>query len=204
MRRNILIIILLTVILTGGCHQNKYSGMPIDSEDVAGYVQSYTVIADTYKDFLVYIDKHKDVDTNDIKDYPSLMYLLGRNGFPDVEYFMHVHGKLHPVVAAIAAHPDEERYPGIGTADQAFMEAMEAGEREYRKYLDDSTLSDEKKTFYRNCLSQIETTRVDLYNKQEKNKAWLSLIRGEIGGDLNLSDNDIMLLTNLERDIPKL
>ncbi|MBR2199607.1 MAG: hypothetical protein IJ894_02515, partial [Bacteroidales bacterium] len=79
---------------------------------------------------------------------------------------------------------------------------MEAGEREYRKYLDDSTLDEDKKAFYRNCISQIETTKVDLFNKQEKNKAWLSLIRGEISGDLQLSDNDIMLLTNLERDIP--
>jgi hypothetical protein len=104
----------------------------------------------------------------------------------------------------IAAHPDEERYPGLGTADSAFMETMEAGEREYRKYLDDSTLDEDKKAFYRNCISQIETTKVDLFNKQEKNKAWLSLIRGEISGDLQLSDNDIMLLTNLERDIPKL
>ena len=186
------------------CHGNKYSGMHIDSEDVSGYVQSYTVIADSHKDFLHYIDTHNVVDTNEIKDYPTLMYLLGRNGFPDVEYFMYVHGKLHPVVAAIAAHPDEERYPGLGTADSAFMETMEAGEREYRKYLEDSTLTEDKKVFYRNCISQIETTKVDLFNKQEKNKAWLSLIRGEIGGDLNLSDNDIMLLTNLERDIPKL
>lgn len=192
------------MVLLPCCHSNKYSHMPIDSEDVAGYVQSYTVIADTYRDFLVYIDNHNVVDTNDIKDYPSLMYLLGRNGFPDVEYFMHVHGKLHPVVSAIAAHPDTERYPGLGTADVAFLQNMEAGEREYRKYLDDSTLSEDKKAFYRSCISQIETTRIDLFNKQEKNKEWLSLIRGEIGGDLNLSDNDIMLLTNLERDIPKL
>jgi len=204
MRRNLLIYILLVIGMLPCCHSNKYSGMHIDSEDVSGYVQSYTVIADSHKDFLLYIDTHNVVDTNEIKDYPTLMYLLGRNGFPDVEYFMYVHGKLHPVVAAIAAHPDEERYPGLGTADSAFMETMEAGEMEYRKYLDDSTLDEDKKAFYRNCISQIETTKVDLFNKQEKNKAWLSLIRGEIGGDLNLSDNDIMLLTNLERDIPKL
>ena len=204
MRRNLLIYILLVIGMLPCCHSNKYSGMHIDSEDVSGYVQSYTVIADSHKDFLHYIDTHNVVDTNEIKDYPTLMYLLGRNGFPDVEYFMYVHGKLHPVVAAIAAHPDEERYPGLGTADSAFMETMEAGEREYRKYLEDSTLTEDKKVFYRNCISQIETTKVDLFNKQEKNKAWLSLIRGEIGGDLNLSDNDIMLLTNLERDIPKL
>ncbi|MBQ4406318.1 MAG: hypothetical protein II852_04825 [Bacteroidales bacterium] len=204
MRRNLLIYILLVIWIMPCCHSNKYSGMHIDSEDVSGYVQTYTVIADSHKEFLRYIDTHNVVDTNEIKDYPTLMYLLGRNGFPDVEYFMYVHGKLHPVVAAIAAHPDEERYPGLGTADSAFMETMEAGEREYRKYLDDSTLDEDKKAFYRNCISQIETTKVDLFNKQEKNKAWLSLIRGEIGGDLNLSDNDIMLLTNLERDIPKL
>ena len=204
MRRNILILILLATITLSACHRNKYSGMHIDSEDVAGYVQSYTVIADSYKDFLIYIDSHNVVDTNEIKDYPSLMYLLGRNGFLDVEYFMYVHGKLHPVVDAIAAHPDVERYPGLGTADLAFLETMEAGEKEYRKYLSDSSLSEDKKAFYRNCISQIETTKVDLFNKQEKNKAWLSLVRGEIGGDLQLSDNDIMMLTILEREIPKL
>ncbi len=204
MRRNILILILLTTIVLSACHRNKYSGMHIDSEDVEGYVQSYTVIADTYKDFLLYIDTHNVVDTNEIKDYPSLMYLLGRNGFTDVEYFMYVHGKLHPVVDAIAEHSDVERYPGLGTADIAFLETMEAGEKEYRKYLNDSSLSEDKKAFYRNCISQIETTKVDLYNKQEKNKAWLSLVRNEIGSDLQLSDNDIMMLTILEREIPKL
>ena len=117
MRRKLHIFILLTIVMLPCCHRNKYSGMHIDSEDVEGYVQSYTVIADTYKDFLHYIDSHNVVDTNEIKDYQSLMYLLGRNGFLDVEYFMYVHGKLHPVVATIAAHPDEERYPGLGTAN---------------------------------------------------------------------------------------
>ncbi len=201
MQRNVLIIILLTIIMLSSCHKSRYSGMAIDSQDVEGYVQSYTVIADSYRDFLHSIDQHNDLDTNDIKDYPSIMYILGRNGFPDVEYFVYVHCKLRPVVDAIAAHPDEERYPGIGTADLSFMEA---GEKEYRKYLDDSTLAEDKKAFYRNCISQIETTKVDLFNKQEKNKAWLALIRGEVGGDVQLSDNDIMMLTILEREIPKL
>ena len=195
MRRNILIFILLTTITLSSCHRNKYHGMNIDSEDVEGYVQAYTVIADNYK------DKHSDVDSNAIKDYHSLMYLLGRNGFPDVEYFMYVHGKLRPVVNVIAAHPGEERYPGIGTADLSFMEA---GEKEYRKYLDDSTISEDKKAFFRAQMAQIETTMVDIFDKQEKNKAWLSLVRDEIGGDLQLSDNDIMMLTILEREIPNL
>ncbi|MCR5454193.1 MAG: hypothetical protein K6F33_04305 [Bacteroidales bacterium] len=201
MRRNIFIFISLAIIALSACHRNKYSGMHIDSEDVSGYVQTYTVIADSYKDFLQYIDSHSTIDTNDINDYPSLMYLLGVNGFPDVEYFMFVHDKLHPVVDVIASHPNEERYPGIGTADLSFMEA---GEREYRKYLEDSTISEDKKAFYRTQMSQIETTKIDLFDKQEKNKVWVALIREEIDSDLNLSDNDIMMLTILEREIPKL
>lgn len=201
MRRNILTFILFAIVILSSCHRNKYQGMRIDSEDVAGYVRVYTVLADSYKDFLQSINSHSDIDTSSIRDYSSLMYLFSRNGFPDVEYFMYVHDKLSPVVAVIASYPGVERYPGIGTADLSFMEA---GEMEYRKFLEDSTLSEDKKAFYRTQMSQIETTKVDLYNKQEKNKEWLSLVRGEIGGDLGLSDNDIMMLTILEREIPKL
>ena len=201
MRLNILAYILLATLILCGCHRNKYSGMKIDSEDVEGYEQAYTILDDGFKDFLLYVEKHGDVDSNKVKDYSKVMYILGSNGFPDVEYFMYVHGKLRPVVDVISEHPNEERYPGIGTADLSFMEA---GEREYRKYLEDSTISDDKKEFYRAQMSQIETTKVDLFDKQEKNRAWISLIRSEIDNELALTDNDIMLLTRLEREISKL
>ena len=81
---------------------------------------------------------------------------------------------------------------------------MEAGEREYRKYLEDTTLSEDKKKFYREQMSQIETTMLDIMNKKEKNKAWLALIRENIDASLELSDTDIMQLTILESEVSHL
>ena len=119
MRFKILAYTFIIAAALSGCRKNKYSGMKIDSIDVEGYVQAYTILDDGYKDFLLYIKDHSTADSNAIKDYRKVMYTLSSNGFPDIEYFMYVHNRLSPVVEAIAQNPGVERYPGIGTADKS-------------------------------------------------------------------------------------
>lgn len=180
----------------------KYSGVKLDSEDVQGYVNAYTIFDANFKDFIIYLNSTNNLDTNEIKDYDDVMYVLNSQGFIDVEYFMYVHSKLDPVVEVIARNPNVERFPSIGITDLSFLEE---GEKQYRKFLEDSTLSSHDKEFYRAQMAQIETTKVDLFDKQEKNKAWIALIRKQASvSDDELSDLDIMQLTILERERTKL
>ena len=120
-----------------------------------------------------------------------------------MDYFLAVHKKLKPVIEVIRANPDVERYPGIGTADLSFIEE---GEEQYRKFLEDTTLTAEGKEFLRKQMAQIETTKVDLFNKKEKNKLWVELVREQSSKetDVVLSDFEIMQLTTLAADISRL
>jgi len=187
------------LMLTIAC-KGKYDDEPIDSEDVLGYVNVCTIFDTDNQDFLEYVDTHeKDADSTMIHGYPEVMRVLNSQGFIDVDYFMHVHQKLSPVVKVIQKHPDVERFPGIGTSDLSFLEE---GEKQYRQFLEDNTLSNEDKDFFRAQMAQIETTKLDLFDKQEKNKVWLSLVRAESKDltDVELQDVDIMQLTILVRD----
>jgi hypothetical protein len=100
-------------------------------------------------------------------------------------------------------NPNVERYPGIGTADLSFIEE---GEKQYRKFLEDSTLSAKDKEFFRKQMAQIETTKVDLFDKQEKNRIWVQIVREKATKytDVELSDLEIMQLTALAGEIERL
>lgn len=199
MRLTIKILLVSLMIAVASC-KGKYDNEPIDSEDVLGYVNACTIFDTDNQDFLTYVNTHsRDADSTQIKGYPEVMRVLNSQGFIDVDYFMHVHEKLSPVVKVIQNHPDVERFPGIGISDLSFLEE---GEKQYRKFLEDNTLSNEDKDFYRNQMAQIETTKLDLFYKQEKNKVWVSLVREESKDvtDADLQDVDIMQLTILVRD----
>lgn len=203
MRLTIIQLILSLAILIVSCG-GKYDNVTLDSEDVQGYVSVCTIFDSDNKEFLQYIDNHaKSVDTNDIRNYDQVINVLNSHGFIDLEYFLHVHNKLSPVLGVIRSNPDVERFPGIGTADLSFLEE---GEKQYRKFLEDNTLSTDDKEFYRAQMAQIETTKLDLFDKHEKNTRWVSLVRAQSGKltDVSLSDMDIMQLTILEREMTKL
>lgn len=197
----ILLLVWFSAVLT--CCKGRYSDIQVDSEDVQGYVSAYTQLDASNKDFLIYIRDCNDVDTNQIANYDEVMRVLNMAGFLDVEHFVAVHSKLKPVVDVISENPKVERFPGIGTADLSFLVE---GEKQYRKFLEDSTLTDKDKDFYRAQMAQIETTKVDLFDKQEKNKHWVQLVReqAESRTDVKLDDIQIMQLTILEREISKL
>ncbi|MBR4267093.1 MAG: hypothetical protein IKQ46_13655 [Bacteroidales bacterium] len=199
-KKSILLAVIAATLI--GC-KGKYSNIQVDNEDILGYVNAFTQLDANHKDFLIYIGENSEVDTTQLKDYNDIMHILNLQGFPDIEYFMAVHSKLDPVVKVISQNPDVERYPGIGTADLSFLEE---GEKQYRKFLEDSTISQKDKEFYQAQMSQIETTKVDLFDKQEKNRHWVQLVRSESQSktDVNLDDNSIMQLTILEREISKL
>ncbi len=181
----------------------KYDDWEVDSEDVHGYVNVCTIFETDNQDFLLYIDSHDSAaDSCEIRDYDQVVNVLNSHGFIDLEYFMHVHSKLNPVLDVIRNNPNVERFPGIGTADLSFLED---GEKQYRKFLEDNTLSNDDKEFYRAQMAQIETTKIDLLHKQEKNKLWVDLVRNQSASktDVVLEDLDIMQLTILEREMTK-
>ncbi len=199
MRLTIKILLVALVMMAASC-KGKYDDEPIDSEDVLGYVNACTIFDADNPDFLAYVGSHdRDADSSQIRDYQGVMRVLNSQGFIDVDYFMHVNKKLSPVVKVIQNHPEVERFPGIGISDLSFLEE---GEKQYRQFLDDNTISSEDKDFYRIQMAQIETTKLDLLDKQEKNKVWVSLVRQEASQltDANLLDVDIMQLTILVRD----
>lgn len=192
--------ILSLISLVVSC-SGKYDDLAVDSEDVQGYVNVCTIFESDNPDFLQYISTHRsEADSNEVHDYCEVVDVLNSHGFIDLEYFMHVHGKLAPVMDVIRRNPDVERFPGIGTADLSFLEE---GEKQYRKFLDDNTLSNDDKEFYRAQMAQIETTKLDLFYKQEKNKLWVELVREQSASesDVVLGDMDIMQLTILEREV---
>ncbi len=201
MRKSFFVILLIAVasMFQYNCG-GKYSNIQIDSVDVDGYVKACTYFDSHYKEFLMYINTHEEADTNEIKDYDEIMRQLHEQEFIDLDYFLYVHSKLNPVVEVIRQNPDVERFPGIGIADFSFLEE---GEKQYRKFLEDSTLSNNDKEFYRAQMAQIETTKVDLFDKQEKNKSWVELIRQQASRntDVELNDYVIMQLTILEREM---
>ncbi len=181
----------------------KYDDLEVDSEDVHGYVNVCTIFETDNQDFLLYIDSHDSAaDSSEIRGYHQVVNVLNSHGFIDLEYFMHVHSKLKPVLDVIRSNPNVERFPGIGTADLSFLED---GEKQYRKFLEDNTLSNDDKEFCRAQMAQIETTKVDLFYKQEKNKLWVDLVRSQSADrtDVVLEDLDIMQLTILEREMTK-
>lgn len=199
MRNAFRIFILAISVMISAC-SGKYDDEPVDSADVLGYVSACTVFDSDFQDFLAYVDEHDCMsDSSEIRGYSDVMRVLNSQGFIDVDYFMHVHYKLKPVLEAIRSHPDVERFPGIGTADLSFLDE---GEQQYRKFLEDNTLSSDDKAFFRAQMAQIETTKLDLFDKQEKNKIWVNIVRGDYEGktDVELQDVDIMQLTILERD----
>jgi hypothetical protein len=180
----------------------KYADIQIDNEDVKGYVNAYTVFNANYQDFLAYIQNTSKPDSMQIEKYQEIVYILNVQGFPDVDYFCAVNKKIKPYLDAIWNNPHVERYPGIGTADLSFIEE---GEKQYRKFLEDSTLSASDKEFFRQQMAQIETTKVDLFDKQEKNKLWVDLVRKEAlkNTDAVLGDLEIMQLTSLAGEISR-
>jgi hypothetical protein len=188
-----------TLFACGG----KYAGIQIDKEDVHGYVNAYNAFNANYQDFLRYINSVSKPDSTQINKYDEIMYILNIQGFPDVDYFYMVNTKLKPYLEAIMENPNVERYPGIGTADLSFIEE---GEKQYRKFLEDSTLSAKDKEFFRKQMAQIETTKVDLFDKQEKNRIWVQIIRKQATKctDVELSDLEIMQLTALAGEIERL
>lgn len=188
-----------TLFACGG----KYAGIQIDKEDVHGYVNAYNAFNANYQDFLRYINSVSKPDSAQISKYDEIMYILNIQGFPDVDYFCMVNTKLKPYLEAIMENPDVERYPGIGTADLSFIEE---GEKQYRKFLEDSTLSAKDKEFFRKQMAQIETTKVDLFDKQEKNRVWVQIVRENATKhtDVVLSDLEIMQLTALAGEIERL
>jgi hypothetical protein len=188
-----------TLFACGG----KYAGIQIDKEDVHGYVNAYNAFNANYQDFLRYINSVSKPDSTQINKYDEIMYILNIQGFPDVDYFYMVNTKLKPYLEAIMENPNVERYPGIGTADLSFIEE---GEKQYRKFLEDSTLSAKDKEFFRKQMAQIETTKVDLFDKQEKNRIWVQIVRKQATKytDVELSDLEIMQLTALAGEIERL
>lgn len=188
-----------TLLACGG----KYADIQIDKEDVHGYVNAYNAFNANYQDFLRYINSVSKPDSAQISKYDEIMYILNIQGFPDVDYFCMVNTKLKPYLEAIMENPDVERYPGIGTADLSFIEE---GEKQYRKFLEDSTLSVKDKEFFRKQMAQIETTKVDLFDKQEKNRVWVQIVRENATKhtDVVLSDLEIMQLTALAGEIERL
>lgn len=188
-----------TLFACGG----KYAGIQIDKEDVHGYVNAYNAFNANYQDFLRYINSVSKPDSTQINKYDEIMYILNIQGFPDVDYFYMVNTKLKPYLEAIMENPNVERYPGIGTADLSFIEE---GEKQYRKFLEDSTLSAKDKEFFRKQMAQIETTKVDLFDKQEKNRIWVQIVREKATKytDVELSDLEIMQLTALAGEIERL
>ena len=197
------ILAILTFFAIYGCGIGKYPDIQIDEEDVRGYVEVYMQLDVNHKDFLIYLKDHNEVDSNEIAFYHDVLYILNAQGFIDMDYFLAVHKKLKPVIDVIRANPNVERYPGIGTADLSFIEE---GEEQYRKFLEDTTLTAEGKEFLRKQMAQIETTKVDLFNKKEKNKLWVELVREQSSKetDVVLSDFEIMQLTTLAADISRL
>ena len=188
-----------TLFACGG----KYAGIQIDKEDVHGYVNAYNAFNANHQDFLRYINSVSKPDSTQINKYDEIMYILNSQGFPDVDYFYMVNTKLKPYLEAIMENPNVERYPGIGTADLSFIEE---GEKQYRKFLEDSTLSAKDKEFFRKQMAQIETTKVDLFDKQEKNRIWVQIVREKATKytDVELSDLEIMQLTALAGEIERL
>ncbi len=188
-----------TLFACGG----KYAGIQIDKEDVHGYVNAYNAFNANYQDFLRYINSVSKPDSTQINKYDEIMYILNIQGFPDVDYFYMVNTKLKPYLETIMENPNVERYPGIGTADLSFIEE---GEKQYRKFLEDSTLSAKDKEFFRKQMAQIETTKVDLFDKQEKNRIWVQIVRKQATKytDVELSDLEIMQLTALAGEIERL
>jgi len=181
----------------------RYSDIQIDNEDVQGYVNAYTLLDYNHKDFLIYAGSTLKPDTLQIENYREVLHILNVQGFPDADYFCAVHSKLRPFLEVVWDNPGTERYPGIGTADLSFIEE---GEKQYRQFLEDSTLSAGDKEFFRQQMAQIETTKVDLFDKQEKNRAWVSLVRDKTKGktDAVLDDIAIMQLTSLASEVSRL
>lgn len=197
MRIKILTAILAVVSLIAGC-KNRYD-LEVDSEDVNGYVSAYIILNANFKGFITYIQENNDVDTSKLENYNDIKYVLNSNGFIDMDYFMQVHETLHPIVEIISQHPNEERFPSLSNTD---LSIIEAGEKQFREYLESNTLSPQDKEFYEAQMSQIKSTKIDLVHKQDKNIKWVALIRNEIDSHTSslLSDNDIMQLTILERE----
>ncbi|MBQ3657770.1 MAG: hypothetical protein II956_13160 [Bacteroidales bacterium] len=199
-KRTILAVCVSSTLLACG---GKYADIQIDSEDVKGFVNAYNVFNANHQDFLTYINSVDKPDSTQIGKYHDIMYILNVQGFPDVEYFCAVNKKLKPYLDVIKENPDIERYPGIGTADLSFIEE---GEKQYRKFLEDSTLSAKDKEFFRQQMAQIETTKVDLFDKQEKNRIWVQIVRSKATKctDVVLTDLEIMQLTALTGEIERL
>ncbi len=197
-----LLFIIIILFFNQSCNQ-KYKNVQIGEDEVSAYCNVYTKLNTTHKEFLIYIEGRETIDSTVVENYDEVSQIIDNAGFIDANLFLAVHNKLKQVINIISNYQTMERYPGLVVSNLDFLENAS---KQYQKLLEDSTLSQKNKELYRKSKAQIDSTRQDLIDKQEKNLQWTQLIKNSAVKKCNiiLTDSDVMKLTILEKEISEI
>ncbi|MCQ2973411.1 MAG: hypothetical protein MJ211_01225 [Bacteroidales bacterium] len=200
MKQNLVAILLIILTLVVSCG-GKYDHLEITEDEFDAYISVYKDFHINNKDFLLTIKDKSEFDSLKIKNSHKIKQILYDAGFEDPDFFVSINNKISPILETIGENSEFECFPGLGSADLSFLDQAE---EQYSKFLTDSSLSSRKKENYEANIQQIQSTKRDLLDKQAKNEAWIKFIRSECRACKELSDNQIMQLTILERELSEI